>query len=418
MPQNTERSTIEVSLTGPADWDSWDHQFKIKAVAARLWEHIDQDEPLLKKPKMPLIELYQREANARPPAASTRARPQTVEQPGESSQSGDQSQTIEPDDDQVPTGDLTAKARATLQLDMQYYTQAEKEFREQDGAVQKLKKWVTDTVVPHYVEVACGATESLAQWYRNLKEHVGISDIRSQISAREQYKEALKPLTKSKDWSNWLSNWEKAISLAQKKKVPEALSTTAWITDFLLAVRPIAEHWTTSYRITQKKQIEKGLITFREIANDFREEIGSMRFGQKGRVPTIAKGAFGPSFAGQDNPDQDATGDAQRNSVEVASGRRARPSGKRTRLPDEDTSLSGRSCVACGLPHPVTRCYYVFPEKAPQWFVENPELRSAVESLLKSDSALQEQVRQLRTKRSRSTSANQLNKPKVVEEDD
>jgi hypothetical protein len=97
---------------------------------------------------------------------------------------------------------------------MQFYTQQEKEFREQDSAVQKLKKWVTDTVAPHYVEIACGATESLAQWYANLKEHVGISDIRSQISAREQYKDALKPLTKSKDWSSWLSNWEKAISLA------------------------------------------------------------------------------------------------------------------------------------------------------------------------------------------------------------
>src|SRR5271168_3201470 len=108
MPQNTERSTIEVSLSGPADWDSWDHQFKIKAVAARLWDHVDQEEPLLKKPKMPLIESYQREAArppavARPPAANTRA--QTVEQPqiGESAQSGERSQTIEADDDQVPT---------------------------------------------------------------------------------------------------------------------------------------------------------------------------------------------------------------------------------------------------------------------------------------------------------------------------
>ena len=99
----------------------------------------------------------------------------------------------------------------------------------------------------------------------------------------------MKPLTKSKDWSNWLSNWEKAISLAQKKKVPEALSTSAWVMDFLLAVRPIAEHWMMSYRITQKQQIEKGLIMFRAIANDFHEEIGSMCFGQKGRtLPNIA----------------------------------------------------------------------------------------------------------------------------------
>ena len=36
MPQNTEKATIEVIFNGPADWDSWDHQFKIKAVAANL----------------------------------------------------------------------------------------------------------------------------------------------------------------------------------------------------------------------------------------------------------------------------------------------------------------------------------------------------------------------------------------------
>ena len=89
---------------------------------------------------------------------------------------------------------------------MQYYTQQEKEFKEQDSAVRTLKKWVANTVSLHYVEVACVATETLAQWYAHLKDYVGISDIRSQMSAWEQYKDALKPLTKSKDWSKWLSN--------------------------------------------------------------------------------------------------------------------------------------------------------------------------------------------------------------------
>jgi len=112
------------------------------------------------------------------------------------------------------------------------------------------------------VEVACEVTEMLSKWYSNLKDQVGISNVRSQIVAREQYLEALKLLMKPKEWSKWLSNWEKAMSLAQKKKVPEALSTSAWVMDFFAAVRPIAEHWTTSYRITQKQQIENGLMMF------------------------------------------------------------------------------------------------------------------------------------------------------------
>ena len=169
------------------------------------------------------------------------------------------------------------------------------------------------------------------------------------------------------------------------------MSTSAWVTDFLVAVRPVAEHWTTSYRITQEQQIDKGLVTFRAIANSFCTEIGLMRF--RVRRPSIAKGAFGPLYAGQDNPDQDATRDAQHNSREGDAVQRRRRPSKRTRLLDEDISSTGRSCVACGLPHPIANCFYVFPEKAPQWFHKNPEVRSAVDSLLKSDTVLQEEVR-------------------------
>ena len=161
-----------------------------------------------------------------------------------------------------------------------------------------------------------------------------------------------------------------------------------------------------------------------------------MHLGLKGRSPNIAKGAFGPSYAGQDNPDQDA-GDAQ-NSVEVAPRRQKKRLVKRARALDEDiNSSSTRTCEACGLAsHLITNCYYVFPEKAPQWFTENPEIRSAVDELLKSDAALRDEVRRLKTKRAKSTerakstssnrsnSANRSNtrnrsrEPKVIEEED
>ena len=195
MPQNTEKATVEVTLNGSADWDSWDHQFKIKAVAANLWDHVDPEvnEPLLKKPRMLLVRSYQRQVNRRVNIRSSQnAEHQTV----------DRSQTVDTDDNNdqdIAPSALSDCGCATLQLDMQYYTQQEKEFREQHNAVQRLKKWITDTVAPHYVEVACEATETLSKWYSNLKDQVGISDIRSQIAAREQYMKALKPLMKSKN---------------------------------------------------------------------------------------------------------------------------------------------------------------------------------------------------------------------------
>jgi hypothetical protein len=190
--------------------------------------------------------------------------------------------------------------------------------------------------------------------------------------------------------------------LAEEKKVPDALSTPIWTKEFFIAVAPIAEQWTSTFRMTHKMQIEKGLLTFRDVANDFRECIG-MRFSQKGIVPKVAKGAFGPTYAGQDTPDQSTIGDAQE-SAEVASTRRRcskGPLGKR-RAPEEEEESSGVSCVACGLFHPLSKCYYAFPEKAPNWFKENPEIRASVNEQLKSDTSLKEKIQRLKAKRSRS----------------
>jgi hypothetical protein len=121
--------------------------------------------------------------------------------------------------------ELANQDRLGYQLDMQLYIQEEKEFKEQTRSAQKLRKWVMNLVASYYVLVAYEPEEMLHQWYNNLKIHVGISNAKAEQTACDQYKEALKPLMKLKDWSNWLSNWEKAIFLAKKNKVLEAFST-------------------------------------------------------------------------------------------------------------------------------------------------------------------------------------------------
>ena len=59
------------------------------------------------------------------------------------------------------------------------------------------------------------------------------------------------------------------------------------------------DNWVTSYRMLHKQDIEAGNLTFRELANDFSYEV-RLTHGNGSRR-TIAKGAFGPSFAGQDH---------------------------------------------------------------------------------------------------------------------
>jgi hypothetical protein len=372
----------KTSLRGPEDWEEWEHQFKSQAVAFDLWDHIEGDEPLIRKPRMPETASYQRQARRGNPGR------------------GQSSQIVDDEDSDPSVAQLTDQSRNAYQLDMQRYIQSQKEYKEQTTAVQKLKKWVIDSVASHYTHVTCEPTEALSQWYAQLKSHVGISDVKSKTIAREQYKEAVKSLTKPKDWQSWLKNWEKAMILAQQKKVPEAMSTSSWTIDFFVAVAPIAEQWTISYRITKQEQIEKSILSFRVLANDFREFMG-MRFSL-GRSPRVAKGAFGPTYAGQDTPDQSASGDAQLNGAEVASARRRRGPSRKRSAPEEEEDPSGRLCEACDQSHALAVCFYVFPEKAPSWFKENPEIRASVDEQLKENPSLKEQIQRLKAKRSRS----------------
>jgi len=374
------------SLRGPEEWEDWELRFKTQAIDLQLWDHITDNEELLIRPVRPQLASYEKQAQPRP--------------------RGRRSQTEDPEEEPLPS-ELTEQGRAGYQVDMQLYIQYEKEFKEQNRSVQQLRKWVMESVAPHFARVACKPEETLNQWYSNLKKHVGISDEKAMVIAYEKYKEALKPLTKSKDWSAWLMNWEKAMLMAEEKNVPEVFITPIWTKEFFKAVIPIAEHWALTCKMTHKTQIEKGLLTFRDIANDFREYMGTMRISsQKGIVPKVAKGAFGPTYAGQDTPDQGAAEDAQSDSAEVVAPtqrrRNKRPLDKH-RTPEEEEMSSGITCVACGLFHPLSKCYYVFPDKAPNWFKENPEVRALVDEQLKENTSLREQIQKLKGKKPRTT---------------
>lgn len=92
-----------------------------------------------------------------------------------------------------------------------------------------------------------------------------------------------------------------------------------WVADFLTAIRPLKEHWARTYKMIRQQEIENGTLTYRELARDFREEVASTPSKQ-----LVAKGAFGPSFADQD--DQRAGVDAlKQGDVEMQAGGKGRP---------------------------------------------------------------------------------------------
>ena len=48
-----------------------------------------------------------------------------------------------------------------------------------------------------------------------------------------------------------------------------------WFADFAIAVKPFMEQCVTAYRIVKKEQIDLGTLSYRTLANDFREEVRS-----------------------------------------------------------------------------------------------------------------------------------------------
>jgi hypothetical protein len=378
--------TSKAFLKRSEDWIIWERQFKTQAIDLQLWDHIANDEPLLRKPQRPQVAVYQRQGQAQ---ASSSSR-------GRGTAAGTRSQTVEAEGSRPATmSDLSDVGRIAYQTDIQLYIQEEKDFKEQNRSVQILRKWVMESVAPHFGKVACEPEETLYQWYDNLKKHAGISNAKEFDLAHEKYREAVRPLTKPKDWSKWLATWEETMLLAIRMKVPEAISIRVWTKDFFYAISPIASSWVTTSRMIYKTQIEQGTLIFRDLANDFREHMASDVHNQR-IIPRVAKGAFGPSYAGQDTPDQGTLEDAQGNA-----GVASIPHSRKRREREREMSPSSL-CIACDQSHRLTKCYYIFPDKAPTWWKENPETRAYVDQQLKENTALREEIQSIKGKRSRS----------------
>jgi hypothetical protein len=162
------------------------------------------------------------------------------------------------------------------------------------------------------------------------------------------------------------------------------------------------------------------------VANDFREEV---RQETKARIPgshRIAKGSFGPSFAAKEGKDayqEDALdseivpgsdggeqkkarkrggsgeGERLRKRPKRVLGTASIPEGERPNTgPKTALGTATTTCPCCGQFHHLAKCWYVFPELAPESFMERDHLRIRVkEALLDPD--LQEKVEKMRHQR-------------------
>ena len=378
-------------LQGPGDWDKWNKQFQAKAVAYCLWEQIDpalpEPESFLAKPIEPSPDDFATQTIV--------AGSQTQRRQGRRATSATTSAT----EDHVTMADLSNEGQKSFQLAWTIYIQHKREYADQKAKIQDLKDWVISSVVSYLFESACDPTETLREWYIKIKQHSGASDDMMTTQARDSYKKAIVVLTKPpKDFNIWLNNWEQAMSRGQAKEVPEALSTPAWFDDFLTAVEPLMGNWTSSYRLYKQDQVDSRSLTFRMLANDFRKELRHRR-GNPSNAK-YAKGSFGPAFGpmeksmdsaeGNSPPSQGAESSQQSIGRKTAGSRSTRGQ-KRAASENQEAVLENqgtRLCPVCNLNHRLSKCFYAFPDLAPDNFQPREHIQERAKSNLQKADVL------------------------------
>jgi hypothetical protein len=396
---NTQPSE-NVSLKGPEDWETWNTQFKSKAISTDIWRLINPDEdeedtePFAEKPIPPKIGDYDKKL-------TRETRSQTV-QSSAASQPASQPTIVHIEDvDHAgkprTAAEMTTAARQAFQLDWTLYQHDFKIYTAERESIDKLRNWVLKTTSEHLFATACDPEDTLKGWYEKLKEQVGVSDSKQQRDARTLYKAANKPLMKApRDALAWLNNWEEAVTLAKRKKVPEAQHSNIWFEDFSHAIRGFMKEWAVSYEMLNRKEIENGTLTFRTLANELRKELlMSSTQPQTPRGRVVAKGAFGPSFAESEDTEQPKEDEQEKT--------KGRGKGKRKTTTEE----SSAKCPACGLQgHTLPNCLYVFPEKANGRFRGREERQEEVNKKLEEDDQLRKEVDRLRGKKQKKGEAN------------
>jgi hypothetical protein len=378
---NTNNNSKTIFLSSSDHWESWNLQFQAQAVAGGIWSQIQGVTPFLNKPSAPEPAHHKHKT---PSQSTITARGSTESAAGDDDSGPANQQFSLP----ITTADLTADGLRTFQMDWSIYQDNNKKYTQQVEKTAELKMWILGSISKHYQLTSCDPLQSITQWYTALKEQAGISDDDALYNARQAYRQAIQPLERNqKDLLYWVRQWEEAISEAQRKKVPEALTTSTWFSDFLDAVRPAFHYWTLPYEFTKRQEVEQLTLNYLTVANDFRKEVRQAR--------KIVRGAFGPSFASKEAAHQE---DAFDDDVESGSEEGERNTGRKRKW---DNSPSGRAakrveckCPACGLLHRLSRCYYLFPEKAPEGFEPRDHIRAKVKKALK-DPQLWKKVQKL-----------------------
>ena len=404
----------------------WYLALEARCTSLNVWDLIDPDHtatPTAKPepPLLPKISEYEPSLEPRSSGRSMRSTPTL---------GGARSQTM-------PTHkqDLSPLGLQAYNDDVEAYKLSLEDFKIRERAYDKEQKSldtvmliIQSTVSSHLKQTCCLPRKTLREWVTNLKQRMGISSDEERAAARERYHNALRPMRAANSWDTWLLEYDHAATTAEVEGVSETTDHKAMIRDFLKAVRKVVPNWADNFK---ENQLNLPDMNRKEMMKRFRERMSEDHPKSKTYKAAFVVGedhfnsALAASGASTVATERDASkcaesapsapgprtqgGRQKSRQQKQAQGQRAKS--KRPR--EGSTEVDGASCPACEQRHHLTDCYYVFKEKAPEWWSPRPATERLVKVLLEHDDNFQEQVRACKRSRTRTPAMKVSQTPEV-----
>lgn len=385
------RELPAVILTDYTMYTPWLQQLETRCASLDVWSQINPARDVYPKPKprvptAPDISKYERK-----PALGVDAdgEPLLPEVPSELSSNG--LKAWKEDNDYW-------KSR------LESYKIADRDYREERSNLDKVVVFIQQSVSTHLMKNCCKPGEPIRSWLISLKKTVGIDADEERLRARHRYLAALKPMRQPGNWDTWLIEYDHAATNAETEGVAEIQNIQDVIQDFLDSVMKIAPTWATTFQdygrredgMTRKDMMKR----FREHMSKYHPTKGKYQRGAFGTGNTLFLAAGGESTPGMDR-DASAIADSA-SSTPTTQGSRGRPRQKRTigqsttskqSLTGDTAAAGGAKCPACEQRHRLEDCYYVYKDKAPEWFTPRSGIAAMVRHRMEHDTDLQEQLR-------------------------
>lgn len=397
-------------------WTIWNNALMGQANTLNFWKYLDpvNRTELPVEPKIPDPSRYQ----AKPAVVADRDQRLASAQADVERRRTENPNIPIPDAVREPHDieDLSAEGGKLYRIAYDVYDRRYKTWEQYQKSREKITTWIQSSVDQQLQIIHCKGHRSVIEWYDSLRMALAITDVHqrqkeelkmsSHLAAFPQY------VKKPKDW---LDAWERQMAICSEYGCASTQAVELWYDSLGKAMTRDykAGAFTTFFnmlKLQNKPKYNTGELDYRIIASQIRDFIDENNL----QIEKKAKAGAFPALAGtpdEQNNKRGNEGDSEEDEEEKppkkaqrneSSGRgRGRGSSHGRGGKTGSFNRERKPCEACGsTSHKLKSCYYVQPEKKPDWFILNETTMSAVKRNLDNNhEGLADKVANLKAKK-------------------